>query len=58
MKGWKTWAGGGALIFTGIGIFFDCVVSGNYTELNEAIPMIGLGLATFGIGHKVEKAGG
>ena len=49
MKGWKTWAAG--LIAVGAGIYL--ITQG---QLETGLGFITGGMATLGIGHKIEKA--
>ena len=56
MKGWKTWAGGAGLIFTGIGVILKGFSEGTFDGMTEGIGLISSGLAVIGIGHKIEKA--
>ena len=58
MKGWKTWFGAIALAFTAIGIIGDCMASGDWTKLEQALTLFGQAAVAVGIGHKVEKSGG
>ena len=50
MKGWKTWAG--AVIIAGSAVlkYFG------YSDLAEALLMIGTAFGIIGLGHKIEKA--
>lgn len=57
MGGWKTWAGGLSLIFSGIALALKEITDGTF-EFQEAIMLIGNGLAVIGIGHKIEKTRG
>ena len=51
MKGWKTWAGG--LVAVGVGIYL--LISG---QVEVGLGFISGGMATLGIGHKIEKTKG
>lgn len=63
MSGWKTWSGGGIFILVGFGGL--CIELANAIATNDFgglsiekyTGLIGFGLSTWGIGHKVEKAG-
>ena len=58
MKGWKTWAGGGALILSGIATVIQGAISDpvDLEKIKAGLMMIGSGLGIIGIGHKIEKA--
>lgn len=56
MSGWKTWAGGIGIILTGLAVIANCVATGDYTHLTEGVLSVLAGLATLGIGHKIEKS--
>lgn len=58
MSGWKTWAGGIALILSGAALGIVGVTQDfDMTKMAAGVAMIGKGLADIGIGHKIEKAG-
>lgn len=60
MGGWKTWAAGIGMILTGAGLALKAVTAPEDAEpgqLMDGIQLALAGLATIGIGHKVEKAG-
>lgn len=57
MSGWKTWAGGVALIGSGLALIGKSVSSGefNFDEIMKGVSLIGAGLGAIGLGHKVDK---
>ena len=55
MGGWKTWTGSIGLFFTGGAIILNCVSSGDYSRFGEGLASIFTGIASLGIGHKIEK---
>jgi hypothetical protein len=64
MTGWKTKLGAGGMIATGLGMCLGGLSAGgsevgfnpDWVLFGEGIAMINLGIATLGIGHKIEKA--
>lgn len=52
MKGWKTYLAGGVSVLFGIG---QLVATGG-ASINESMAYILGGLATVGVGHKIDKA--
>jgi hypothetical protein len=57
MTGWKTKIGAAGLILTGLGTVIAGVVDEPMDGelITTGIALISTGLATFGIGHKIEK---
>ena len=57
MRGWKTWAGGVALIAGGLALIATEVSAGTFEwpKISEGLAMIGAGFAAIGIGHKIER---
>ena len=49
LTGYKAKIGGLGLIFTGIGIAINCVITEDYTKMVEALELVGMGLAAIGI---------
>lgn len=58
MRGWKTWAGGLALIASGVGTIAQVIANGEFSfeKIQAGLALIGAGLAVWGIGHKIDKA--
>lgn len=56
MTGWKTWAGGAGMILSGLAMVATAVSQGTLDGIQEGVALIGAGLGTIGIGHKIEKA--
>lgn len=58
MRGWKTWAGGLALVASGVGAIAQVIASGEFSfeKIQAGLALIGAGLAVWGIGHKIDKA--
>jgi hypothetical protein len=59
MTGWKTKYGGAVVIVTGLGICMTAISFDPFAvdgeKITAGVGMIGAGLATLGIGHKIEK---
>ena len=57
MSGWKTWAGGIGLIASGVGMIAQTIASDEFdmNKIYAGIALIGAGLSTIGVGHKIEK---
>ena len=47
--GYKAKAAGIGMMFTGLGIAINCIVTKDYSEMVHAIEAFGMGLAAFGI---------
>ncbi len=58
MTGWKSKVAGVGAIFTGFGMIVNCVVAGDYSNLNEAFMTIFGGFGVLGVAHKIEKLKG
>lgn len=56
MTGWKTKAAGYGAILSGVGMIITAFVTGEYGSIEGGIALIAGGLATLGIGHKIEKS--
>lgn len=58
MKGWKTWAGAGSIILAAVAAALHALSQPTIDlhSLVQAFVALGGGLATIGLGHKVEKA--